>query len=248
VRIALLLASLSAGIAAPAAAHITILSPKPRAPANPLVDAPCGPKAPAPRGDVVTVYAPGEQITVQWKETVPHPSHFRVAFDSDGEDFLDPTTLEDVAAAGTELGNGVRVLADAIPERDPFVFNGPPYEQVVTLPEIECENCTLQVIQVATDTPPYGDDNDVYHDCANIALRRAGSASAAPSGAAGGAAGVPAGGVASADSGCAVTGRGARRGGAAALGWATLVLLWARRRRRSRIPEIGRARRRPREA
>ena len=42
---------------------------------------------------------------------------------------------------------------------------------MITLPNMTCENCTLQVIQMMTDKTPYGDGNDLYFQCADIALR-----------------------------------------------------------------------------
>ena len=44
------------------------------------------------------------------------------------------------------------------------------YEQEITLPNVECDKCTLQVIQVMTDKPPYGDGDDIYFQCADIVL------------------------------------------------------------------------------
>src|SRR5690606_6077325 len=49
-----------------------------------------------------------------------------------------------------------------------------------TLPDIECESCTLQVVQVMYDKKPYGDGNDLYYQCADIALRPGGGASSEP--------------------------------------------------------------------
>ena len=56
----------------------------------------------------------------------------------------------------------------------------PSYTWEVTLPEIECDNCTLQLIQVMEDpagtfhgvynTTTQNDQNDVYHQCIAIVL------------------------------------------------------------------------------
>lgn len=45
----------------------------------------------------------------------------------------------------------------------------------VTLPDIECDNCTLQIIQVMEDIPghgPYDGDSDLYYRCVDIVLKR----------------------------------------------------------------------------
>jgi MYXO-CTERM domain-containing protein len=119
---------------------------------------PCG-AADAPRGETVATFAPGETITVRWRETINHPAHYRIAFDADGDDdFADPLDFMDFSGNPT-------VLLDAIADRD-----GGEYSAEVTLPELTCDRCTLQVVQVMYDKPPYGDGNDLYYQCADIAL------------------------------------------------------------------------------
>ena len=49
----------------------------------------------------------------------------------------------------------------------------------LTLPDVECSNCTLQLIQMMTDKPPYAADttsDDIYFQCVDLVL----SASAPP--------------------------------------------------------------------
>jgi MYXO-CTERM domain-containing protein len=53
---------------------------------------------------------------------------------------------------------------------------GRAYMQQVTLPSIECENCTLQVTQLMTDKAPYSagpTSDDIYYQCADIRLANA---------------------------------------------------------------------------
>lgn len=143
--------------ALPAAAHIRLDEPAARYSDQKV--GPCG-KADGERTDRVTVYKPGATITVRWTETIDHPGHFRVAFDDDGDDdFPVPAAFDDTSGGPTVLVDGI---ADA---------SGGEYEQQVTLPDVECESCTLQLIQMMTDKPPYGDGNDLYFQCADIALR-----------------------------------------------------------------------------
>ena len=148
----LLVAALVA-VPATAAAHIELTNPEPRT--LELKQPSCGLTG-STRSANPTVYAPGETITVTWDETINHPGHYRISFDLEGEDFTIPPDFDD-----TSLDENV--LFDMIPD-------GTGSKQI-TFPDQECETCTLQVIQMMTDKPPYGDGNDIYFQCADIALR-----------------------------------------------------------------------------
>lgn len=144
---------------ASAHAHIQLTFPLQRYPDQ--KNGPCG-RANDSRGETINVFEPGATITVSWDETINHPGHFRIAFDDDGQDaFQDPPNEN---FCGTEMP----ILADCIAD----LAGGGSTSYDVTLPDIECENCTLQVIQVMTDKPPFGDGNDMYYQCADLALRR----------------------------------------------------------------------------
>jgi uncharacterized protein (TIGR03382 family) len=92
---------------------------------------------------------------VRWDETVDHPGHYRIAFDDDGnDDFPLPNNPND---------NFPSVLVDQIEDRG----GGGKYSQEITFPDIECDNCTLQLIQVMTTSVPY---NSFYFQCADITL------------------------------------------------------------------------------
>ena len=152
--------------AAPAAAHIALNVPEQR-PGTAQKDEPCG-ETGGLRSDNVAVYEPGETITVQWEETIGHPGYYRISFDADGTDFTIPPAIED-----TSLDENV--LVDLITDIQPGLNS---YEQEITFPNMECENCTLQVIQVMTDKLPYTTDaasDDIYFRCADIALRIGGA-------------------------------------------------------------------------
>lgn len=141
-----------------ARAHIAMDAPDTRGPD--LKIGPCGAAVDA-RGTAVTVFQPGETITVAWHETVNHPSTYRISFDDDGTDaFADPDVPED-------FYTNEAVLLDEIQDDPSGVFS-----VQVTLPVVECENCTLQLIQVMLDKPPYEPGtNDIYYQCADLALR-----------------------------------------------------------------------------
>jgi hypothetical protein len=143
-----------------ALAHVQLESPLQRESAQKT--GPCGSSGSTRSGNVCT-YRPGANITVTWDETVEHPGHFRISFDEDGDDdFVVPTGYDDI-------GPYDGVLVDNIADRD--VRSGDAsYSQEVQLPDIECDSCTLQLIQVMTDKPPYGNGDDIYYQCADITL------------------------------------------------------------------------------
>ena len=146
-----------------ASAHIALVSPPPRH--TQQKTGPCG-VADDQRGDQITTYMPGETITLVWKETIDHPGHYRIAFDADGfDDFVDPKTAD-------ELYSNAAVLLDGIPD-----MKGGMYMAEVTLPDVECDTCTLQLIQVMKDKPPFGDGNDMYYQCADVVLMGMGTSS-----------------------------------------------------------------------
>ncbi len=153
-------------VAAPAAlAHVQIVAPKQRHTLQ--KDGPCGEEG-GTRSQNVCEFQPGATITVQWDETIEHPGHFRISFDEDGVDnLIDPADYDD-------FDNSPAVLEDAIPDRDTDIDGNPRYSMLVTLPDVECDNCTLQLIQVMTDKPPWGPGggNDIYYQCSDLVLSR----------------------------------------------------------------------------
>lgn len=131
-------------------AHITLLSPSPRTASQ--KQGPCGAEG-GTRGPAVT-YQPGETITVEWDETVDHVGHYRLAFDMDGQDFPMPVSPQDDFPS---------ILVDQIPDRT----GGGKYSQEITFPNMECDNCTLQLIQIMTTVVPY---NSFYFQCVDVVL------------------------------------------------------------------------------
>jgi uncharacterized protein (TIGR03382 family) len=95
-------------------------------------------------------FQPGETIPVAWTETIDHTGSFRVAFDDDGADRAD---------------FDANILYE---QEDPANESGLRWDAEVTLPDLECTNCTLQLIQVMT-TGEANDDN-TYFQCSDIVL------------------------------------------------------------------------------
>lgn len=164
-----------------ASAHLQLMFPEQRHTEQKA--GPCGVAGDA-RGDKITALEPGAKITVEWDETVEHPGHFRIMLDEDGFDFPEPTGYDDFCDPA-KVTQGIHCLVDNIPDKAAM----PNYSVEVTLPDIECDNCTLQVIQVMSDKPPWGPGggNDLYYQCADITMKKGGG-SGGGGGAGGGAA------------------------------------------------------------
>jgi hypothetical protein len=202
-------------------AHIQMLNPRPRHPEtgnalSPLIkQAPCGVTGERRTTNIINYFKPGQMITVMWNEYIPHPGHFRIAFLADGDNFAEPTSFTDVQQPAM-----LPILADNIEPSTRGV--GGMHQLLVQLPNVECSNCTLQVIQVMTDKPPYtvGGD-DVYHTCADLVLSNTADGGAPPSpdaGRGGGTGGTGGAGATGGTSGSGGAAGGAAGGGAGASG------------------------------
>ena len=200
----LALAALSLAWATPASAHISLeqggthLS---RYGDSEIKAGPCG-RTGGKRGTHVYTYEPGQKITVSLVEFVAHPSYFRIAFDSDGDDgFKEPASIKPIDpkrkcpldtgdhCGASDFYNSPAVLP-GMDNLNPHMPSGTPkYTWTVTLPDVECTNCTLQIIQVMEDTV-HGDYDptpgvgieDIYHQCIDLVLKRGASASDAGTG------------------------------------------------------------------
>lgn len=199
----------------PAAAHVRLVAPISRY-GDEMKFGPCG-RLGGARTLSPTTFTPGQVITVTFDEFINHPGYYRVAFDPDGHDDLAPPSY-DAGSLAWSSPAGVQLLADRIPDAAVGLTHG---EVVVTLPEVECDRCTLQLIQVMTDKPPFDGGDDFYYQCADLVLARTPGVDPPP------AAPEPAGGCAS----------GGGAGGALALlGLLALALVRARALPASRIP------------
>lgn len=164
--------------ASPAGAHIRLLKPEARYEITGfetgIKSCPCGmgPNTetcnvaqdgsdPNRASNRVTVLQAGSTITVRFEELVDHAGRFRIAFDPDGAD------VEDFNA---------NVLLD-VPDPADVTSNTDEediWEVQVELPEMTCDNCTLQLVQVMNnDTAnPVADPSNqsTYYACADIEL------------------------------------------------------------------------------
>ena len=180
--------------AAPAQAHIELFEPISRYPlsisgankacpcgvgeSNRLCDVPGDRSDPDRSMDRVTVLEAGSTVLFRWDEYIGHGGRYRVAIDYDGADMEDfnANILIDIPDPGGNTGN---------------TGNGSIWELEVPLPDTQCDNCTLQLVQMMdgnTNDPvldPIGRSS--YYTCADVILVSSGTADAgvSPDGASG---------------------------------------------------------------
>jgi hypothetical protein len=151
---ALALGSLLAGaaFASPLArAHINLLEPAARVPGRPdsmLLLGPCGQRQNERREDRASTFRAGQSIDMVWDVYVQHVSYFRIAFDPDGDDSFStrPSAPSDASADDPTLlepGEG-EIILDYILDPTGDVDR---VEHRVTLPDMPCDRCTLQLTQ-----------------------------------------------------------------------------------------------------
>lgn len=193
---------------------------------DPQKTAPCG----QDDGDfnltnVITPMAPGSMLEISVTETIAHPGHFRVALaDNMGmlpaDPLVTPITGDQCGSTVIDTDPQMPVLADGLlVHTSKLPANS---KMMVMLPNVECQNCVLQVIQYMSShgAPCF------YHHCATVNVSN--SAPPPTDGASSGDAGVdpPEGGV---EGGCCSTSGGSPTG--IALGFLVGALILRRRRR-----------------
>lgn len=104
-----------------------------------------GPCGDLPRTATPARLTAGATIEVEFESTIYHQGHFRIAF----------SQVDDA-------GFDQHVLVDSIPD----YANQPDRRLSLTLPDVECDACTLQLIQVMLDRSPPTN----YYSCADIQL------------------------------------------------------------------------------
>lgn len=126
---------------------------------------------------IVNQAAGGSTLHVKVQETVYHPGHYRIALavNSPTELPVDPkaTTMDTEKgprSVSAEIQDPVQVpvLADGL-----FVHAAKtdgPLETDVTLPNISCKRCTLQVVQFMEQHGPNNPGMFTYHHCATVQI------------------------------------------------------------------------------
>src|SRR5262245_44725389 len=182
----ILLIGVLAMLAQSASAHFKLLEP-----ASWLVESDRGdPQKSGPCGGsntdwgkpsfVVTKATGGQKLHIKVQETIYHPGHYRVALAVNSPTELPPdpetTTREGErgplsVSAKIQDPPQIPVLADGL-----FVHStrptGPmaPFETDVTLPNISCRKCTLQIVQFMAEHGFNNPGGYTYHHCADLQI------------------------------------------------------------------------------
>jgi hypothetical protein len=183
----LFIAVFIAGLAVSANAHFVLISPAPWLVQDRLGDpqkiSPCGGVSANPaRGTTanpgvpsgaVTSVKGGTNLPLMVQETIFHPGHYRVALARTAAQLPpDPMVTTVQTARGLRSQSAViqnppvpPVLLDGI-----FAHTERPtqnFEAEVPIPNINCQNCVLQVIEFMADHPGIAvDGGHSYHHCA----------------------------------------------------------------------------------
>ncbi len=169
--------------AGPASAHFILVSPDSWLVENVLGDpqkaGPCGGTSADPGTPTgkVTAMRGGDMLHIKVKETIYHPGHYRVALA-----VLDRKELPaDPEATTRESPRGpISVSGKIDPAPKPpvlvdglFIHNARPqteWETDVKLPNINCDKCTVQIIQFMEEHGLNKDGDFTYHHCADLKL------------------------------------------------------------------------------
>jgi hypothetical protein len=132
---------------------------------------PCGEGTPS---GIVTKAQGGHPLTIRLQEFVPHPGHYRIALSVNSRTEL-PKDPEVVTKDGRSVSAAIDsnfkipVLMDGA-----FVHTTTPRDTVwkmdVTLPNLNCEKCTLQVIEFMAEHGFNQGGGYFYHHCADLQI------------------------------------------------------------------------------
>ena len=164
-------------------AHFKLLEPESWLVENNLGDpqklGPCGgttPNAGMP-SNVVGKAKGGQKLHIKLQETVFHPGHYRIALAVNSRAELPP----DPTATTRDSDKGPWSVSAPImnPVKAPLLADGlwphtskmaDPWETDVTLPNINCEKCTLQITQFMAEHGYNKDGGYTYHHCADLQI------------------------------------------------------------------------------
>lgn len=185
-RISALMAAGVVALAAPGPvlAHFILVQPKGAIEENQLGDpqklGPCGGTTanPGTPTGIVTPVAGGEMLHLKVKETIYHPGHFRLALAVLDRAEL-PADPEDVTKEGPRGPISVSGKIDPNPKPPVLVDGlwehhvrqaGQEFETDVKIPNINCDHCSLQVIQFMEEHGVNSDGRFTYHHCADLKI------------------------------------------------------------------------------
>ena len=121
----------------------------------------------------------GSTLHVKVQETVFHPGHYRIALavNSRAELPADPeVTTRDGDRGPVSVSAKIQT-----PAQPPVIVDGlwahtdraaiaGPFETDITLPNITCAKCTLQVVQFMAEHGRNADGDFTYHHCADLSI------------------------------------------------------------------------------
>jgi len=164
-------------------AHFTLMAPASWLVENRLGDpqkaGPCGgtsADAGTPSNAVGKVQG-GQTLHVKVQETVFHPGHYRIALAVNSRAELPPdpeVTTRDTDRGPWSVSAKIQspvappVIADGLwahTERDAIAQ---PFETDITIPNVNCDKCTLQIVQFMAEHGRNGDGDFTYHHCADL--------------------------------------------------------------------------------
>ena len=184
-RLAVALAAGAFVLAAPAvvSAHFVLMEPKAWIEVNQLGDpqklGPCGGTSanPGKPTGIVTPVTGGEMLHLKVKEVIYHPGFYRVALSVLDRSELPPDP-EDTTREGPRGPISVSGKIDKNP-KPPVLVDGlwehrtrptQEFETDVKLPNINCDHCSLQVIQFMEEHGVNTDGRFTYHHCADLKI------------------------------------------------------------------------------
>lgn len=110
--------------------------------------APCGG---VPRTNNPTILKAGQTVKIEWEETINHPGYYQILFSAENDE------------------NFVQLGEDIIDDQNDGATVPHAFSAEIQVPDVVCDNCTLQMIQVMTDrNPPVN-----YYSCADIQIKAA---------------------------------------------------------------------------
>ena len=129
----------------------------------------------------ITEVTGGQMLHLAMQETIYHPGHYRVALAVNSPTELPPdpeTTTRDSergpwsVSAMIEDPPQIPVLADGLFIHDTRPTDPPmePWETDILLPNINCEKCTLQVVQWMAEHAFNNPGGYTYHHCAHLQI------------------------------------------------------------------------------
>jgi hypothetical protein len=169
--------------APPAGAHFRLLEPQSWVVENNLGDpqklGPCGGNADGSEtpSNAVNKVRGGQLLHIKVQETIFHPGHYRVALAVNSRSEFPPDA--ELKTRDTDQGPWSVSSPIATQPKIPVLADGlfvhttratGPFETDVQLPNIHCENCTLQIVEFMAEHGYNHPGGYFYHHCAVLQI------------------------------------------------------------------------------